>query len=55
MEEKKKAGMTTEQLTELQRRKVLWAQEQKEREQKRKREEEEQLEKTRNKMAAELR
>jgi len=55
MEEKKKAGMTPEQASELQRRKMAWAENQKKKEEKRKQEEEKQIEKTRQKMAAELR
>ena len=54
MEEKKKAGMSPEQVAELERRKANWLEQQKQREEKRKREEEEQLAKTRKKMESEL-
>ncbi len=54
MEEKKKTGMSPEQLAELERRKANWLEEQKLREDKRKREEEAQLAKTRKKMESEL-
>ncbi len=54
MEEKKKTGMSPEQLAELERRKTNWLEEQKLREDKRKREEEAQLAKTRKKMESEL-
>lgn len=55
MEEKKREGMTTGQLEELDRRRAAWLAREKQREEKRQREEEEQIAKTRMKMEMELR